>query len=313
MASKKALSHDAFIAYAHKDKQFVERVVMALRDHQITVWIDKSGLSVGDQFRSTIEYAIEACEFFCIVVSPASMSSFFVQKLEIEAAFAKMTKMKRESFILPILWKYKGDLPLMLSTFQYLDFSNSKHFISNINELVRKIKRLDEHFTGARIYKNVDTAFSGQMVGVGEINRIPHHGTCVRLFFENGRVLSMETYTDGMPDGAKRVVYDEKSRVSEITLFRNNKVVDTWTYIYDPRSGLRQRKLIHRPGERPHTELMYDRKGNRIREIHLAQDGKPELRDGAAVKEWKHAPDGIPTLEIWKSVNRKEIRRFKPK
>jgi hypothetical protein len=83
----------------------------------------------------------------------------------------------------------------------------------------------------------------------------------------------METYTDNKPDGVKCVGYDDKMRVREITLFRDNKVIDTWFYTYN-RGGRRAHKDIAKPGLRSHVRLFYDTEGNRIREELLTSEGR---------------------------------------
>ena len=64
-------------------------------------------------------------------------------------------------------------------------------------------------------------------------------------------------------------------RVSEITLFRENQVIDTWHYIYGP-NGRRAAKDIAKPGHRPHVRLLYDEQGKRIKEVPLNVDGQLE-------------------------------------
>jgi hypothetical protein len=307
------LPTDVFICYSRKNSRFVDQLVRDLEDHQITVWLDRIELEPGDTPRRKIEEAIDACQFFCFVISEAALNSFYARKLELEAAFTKMINTGREGFILPILReKPSKPLPLMLGSLHYLDCTTNMKYKENLKRLVKKVKLEDENFTGARIYKNLDTSFSGHMVGVGPIRQIPHHGAAVRLYFHNGRVRTMETFTDGVPDGAKSVIYEAQMRVHEIVLFRNNRVVDTWKYEYDSVTGLRCKKYVYRPGQNPHLEMTYDKHGNRTSERHLNPDGTLDDSQGFAVQEWLFNDKGEPVterfLDKYGSVVKKQVR-----
>jgi len=281
------MTADVFISYSRKNKRFADILAADLRDHQVTVWLDTLEIEPGDRPRQRIEDAIEQCTFFCLIISEASMSSFYVRKLELEAAFAKMISSRRDTFILPLLrQKPKSNLPLMLRSFHYLDCSN-----------IKKVKLSDENFTGPRLYKNLDTSFTGHMVGVGPIHQIPHHGAAVCLYFHDGRVRTMETYLDGKPDATKSVIYDEKMRVFEIVLFRDNKVVDTWQYIYDLHTGLRSQKIVYKPGQKPHLVMEYDQHGRRISESYYLQDGQADDSKGYAQIRWTFDADGKEVTE----------------
>jgi hypothetical protein len=77
-------------------------------------------------------------------------------------------------------------------------------------------------------------------------------------------IRTAELYAEGKEDAVKAFVYDDKDRVREIVLFRNNKVVDTWQYHYDEQTGVVTKKLIIRPGLPAHLEEIYDEQGIKI-------------------------------------------------
>ncbi len=277
---------DVFISYSHRNAKFVGRLVDDLRAHGIDPWVDTLELTIGDRPRQRIEAAISDSRYFCLVVSPASMASYYVKQLEIEAAFQHMVRKRRRRFILPILWRFpKRDLPLMLGSFHYLDFGNRRLYTNNISRLVQRLQLDEEHFTGSRLYKNVDTSLMGHMYGVGPLQQLPRHGAAVKLFFEDGRVTGMHTYTDGEVDGTKEVRYDDRGRVYEITLERRGKVQDTWRYVYGP-DGVRTEKLVLLPGHPPHLRWCYDADGNKLSEEYLRPDGTPDDSRGFARKRF---------------------------
>jgi antitoxin component YwqK of YwqJK toxin-antitoxin module len=305
--------HDVFISYSRQNSRFVNRLVADLRDHQVKVWIDTLEIKVGDQFMHRIEDGIQKSKFFCFVISDASLKSFFIRRFELEAAFAKMAQERRSGFILPLRLNCKRKIPLQLSTYQYLNFSSHRLYMSNLKSLVNRILLTDELFTGNRLYKNVDTSMTGTMVGVGEpLKQPPYRGSYIRAFFEQGRIRSMETYSDGKPDGAKSVLYDEKGRVVEIMLFRNNKVIDSWRYEYSLKTGLRKYKWVCRPGEHAHQRLEYDRQGNKIREANVDSQGLVQNgNEGWAIKEYVRNANGNVTEYKYFTKNTRLIRTEK--
>jgi hypothetical protein len=288
-----AKASDVFISYSRADRAFVDRLVADLRDHHIDVWLDTLELVVGDQFRHRVEEGIEGSRYFCIVISPAAMSSFFVRRFELEPALTRMIAERRIGYVLPLLLKKpRRALPAMLRTLQYLDFSDMRTYLDNLQRLVRRLRLDSESFCGSRLYKNVDTALTGTMVGVGPLKQLPHHGAAVRVHYTDGRIVSMETYTDGKPDGAKSVIYDQHKRVSEIVLFRKDQVVDTWYYVYSRTTGKRKYKLISRPGARPHLRIEYDAAGYKITEAYLAADGTPDAARRFCTVKYTYNKDG---------------------
>jgi hypothetical protein len=285
-------SYDVFIAYSRVDRVFVDRLVTDLKALQVRVWQDTLELQVGDQFRQKIEDAILRSRFFCFVMSNSSLRSFFVRRVELEAAFAKLLRQKRGSFILPLRLEKVRSSPLLLSTYHYLDFISKRMYSHNVKALANRILMKENGFTGSLLFKSVDTSMSGVMVGVGEpLKQAPNRGAFTRVFYESGQIRSMETYLDGKATGAKSVMYDSKGRVAEILLICNSKIVDAWKYQYDKRSGLRKFKFVCLPGEHPHQRLEYDLHGNKIAEAHMSPSGYVVNSDqGWAIK--KYVRDG---------------------
>lgn len=266
---------DVFISYSRKNSKFVDKLVADLKDHNIAAWVDRLEIEVGDQPRTRIEDAIDKCRYFCLVISDASMKSYYVRKIEIETAFTKLIDSKREDFILPLLrQKPTGKLPLMLRSIHYLDFRSPMLYKTNISKLAKKIQLPAENFTGEVVYKNISTSAYGHLSGMGEIDDITLRGTCVKAFFHDGLIRTAEFYAEGKEDAVKGFVYDEKNRVREIVLFRDNKVVDTWQYHYDEQTGVVTKKLIIRPGQSPHLEELYDKHGNKVGRRSLSRNSK---------------------------------------
>lgn len=113
-----------FISYAQADAEPVVRIIEALRHEYreralpIEVWIDRDALRPGEQWNHSIQRALLDSFGLLIFVSPASMSSKWVQA-EI-AAVATAT----DRFIVPVILEHVTDLPLTLAQRQWLDLSD---------------------------------------------------------------------------------------------------------------------------------------------------------------------------------------------
>jgi WD40 repeat protein len=71
---------DAFISYARKDSDVASGVRRALGEHGQAVWIDVEGIVAGADWDERIMRAIEGCEAFVFLISPASVSSTVCQR-----------------------------------------------------------------------------------------------------------------------------------------------------------------------------------------------------------------------------------------
>ena len=111
-----------FISYSSKDKEFAVRLATDLRLMGLKVWIDKWEMRVGDSLNKKIAEGISNSGWFCVVLSPNSVTSPWVQK-ELNAGLERELE-KRDVFILPILLK-DCEIPLFLRDKVYADFRNS--------------------------------------------------------------------------------------------------------------------------------------------------------------------------------------------
>jgi hypothetical protein len=66
---------DAFISYAHGDREFAARLCAALKVRGKSVWMDEEDIPGGARWRAQLERAIESADAFVFVVSPASTVS----------------------------------------------------------------------------------------------------------------------------------------------------------------------------------------------------------------------------------------------
>jgi hypothetical protein len=116
------VSTDLFISYSSKDAEFVTKLAKDLQSRGVSVWWDKWMMKVGDSLHKKIQEGITNSALLCVVLSPYSVSSPWVEK-EMNSALMKELE-QREVFVLPILYK-ECQIPLFLKDKLYADFRSS--------------------------------------------------------------------------------------------------------------------------------------------------------------------------------------------
>lgn len=109
----------AFISYSSPDKKFVKRLADTLQSSGVRVWWDSWEIKVGDSISKKIEEGIASSSYLIIVLSPASVSSRWVQE-ELSAALIRQIS-DRDIHILPVL-KADCAIPPLLRSRKYADF-----------------------------------------------------------------------------------------------------------------------------------------------------------------------------------------------
>jgi hypothetical protein len=105
-----------FISYSRKDMAFARRLAGDLERAGFDVWWDISDLKGGDDWVRFIPAAIEASQYFVVLLSPNSIQSEWVER---EYSYAIRLHKK----IVPAMIK-SCEVPFSLHTINYVDFIN---------------------------------------------------------------------------------------------------------------------------------------------------------------------------------------------
>ena len=304
----KAYDYDVFISYSRQDARWVNRLARDLQGHDIRTWVDILEMKVGDTVRAKIEEGIEHSRYFCLVISEASLNSYYVRRVELESAFTKMIDDRSQASILPVmLRKPRKPMPLMIRQYHYLDFTESRVYASRLLQLAKRIKLDDEQFTGSRWYTGIDVSPLGMLVGVGPMPQRSYSGYSVEIHFENGQATSVEMYVDGRLDCSKRVFYG-KGRVSMIEQYREGRRTQRLVYSYT-RSGRRKYKQWFGSGDYPSMQAQYYPDGRRKGERWLRSDGSLDDSQGFASREFVYDKAGHVVEIIFRDAGGDVVRR----
>ncbi|XGB41347.1 MAG: GUN4 domain-containing protein [Nodosilinea sp. LVE1205-7] len=105
-----------FISYSRNDETYVSKLIQALEDKGLTVWLDDR-IDYGTTWPRVIEEHLEKCQVFILVMSSNSLNSHWVQ-CELNRALA----LKKPIF--PVL--LEGTRWLAVETIQCVDVSNQE-------------------------------------------------------------------------------------------------------------------------------------------------------------------------------------------
>ena len=116
-----------FISYSRKDINFARRLASDLEEAGFDVWWDISDLKGGDDWVRFIPTAIQASQYFVVLLSPSSIQSEWVAK---EYSFALRLRKK----VVPAMIK-PCEVPFALNTINYVDFVHEE-YATALNKLL---------------------------------------------------------------------------------------------------------------------------------------------------------------------------------
>lgn len=125
-----------FISYAHADAEFVRRLRAELESRGVDVWVDEKEVLVGDSITQKIEQGLATSDFFCLVLSPTSVTRPWVQREYRSALSIQLSQQDGGIRILPIKTT-DVSLPPLLKDIRFADFS--KGFMAGLYELCSAI------------------------------------------------------------------------------------------------------------------------------------------------------------------------------
>lgn len=150
-------SGSIFVSYSRKDLNFAMRLTTELKKLGANIWIDQSGIGLGDNWDTSIEDALDAANILLLLVSKTSSAS---QNVQDEVSWAKNTDKK----IIPLLIE-DCEMPMRWQRMQYADFNSSpekaiKSIIEVLNlefQVVSNLQNLIQNLARSKQDKNKNT------------------------------------------------------------------------------------------------------------------------------------------------------------
>lgn len=126
--------YDAFVSYSREDDAAVGQLRSALDARGKVVWLDAEDIVAGENWRARITRAIEACNAFLFVLSPASVRSTYCRQ-ELDQAIAL------QKLIIPVYHKpvERDVLPSSLTDREWVDLRDGDPSGSGLGRLVEAL------------------------------------------------------------------------------------------------------------------------------------------------------------------------------
>jgi WD40 repeat protein len=126
---------DIFISYSRKDSEFVLKLRSQLAQQRYEVWLDKDSIPYGIEWRSEIQFAIDAADAVLVVLSPDSVASPECNK-EIGHALANRKR------IIPLLRRAvtPNQVQREIAALNWLPFDEGCDFGVELERLVETLK-----------------------------------------------------------------------------------------------------------------------------------------------------------------------------
>jgi hypothetical protein len=113
---------EVFLSHSTADASFVSGLAETLRRHGVPVWYSSTNIIGAQQWHDEIGTALRRCDWFLLVLSPASVQSMWVKR---ELHFA-LQQQRFSDKIVPVLFQpcdYE-QLSWVLPSFQIVDFTS---------------------------------------------------------------------------------------------------------------------------------------------------------------------------------------------
>lgn len=140
MEAKLAMAH-IFVSYRSLEKDFALQLAQSLQKQRFEIWMDVlSGIRAGEDWRQTLQIAINECSAMIVVLSPDYVHSKYCLREMMRA-----DELSRP--IIPIILKPvdKTEFPLALQGTQHVDFRdwrNVEIYESKLAELVSALVKM---------------------------------------------------------------------------------------------------------------------------------------------------------------------------
>lgn len=124
---------EAFLSHASADETFASKLAEVLCRHGVPVWFSPTHVRGAQQWHDQIGAALERCDWFLLLLSPAAVDSEWVKR---ELLFV-LDEERYRGKIVPVLHRdceYRR-LSWVLRTIQFVDFRGDFH--DGCRELLR--------------------------------------------------------------------------------------------------------------------------------------------------------------------------------
>lgn len=130
-----------FISYSHENKEFVDKLAIQLVQKNVSVWMDRWELSIGDSIIDKVQEAADGASALLVIMSKASIASEWCKR-ELSAGFLRELEEKRV-VVMPVLLE-DCEIPLFARGKFYADFRTN--FDDGLRTIVEGVAKVTNPF-----------------------------------------------------------------------------------------------------------------------------------------------------------------------
>ncbi len=146
-----------FLSHSSSDKPRIRRIKSDLEAHHLECWIDEEEIPFGGSITEYIEKGLSESDIIMVFLSENSVLSRWM-KTEWQSKFFDQIN-ENKITVIPVLLE-KCEIPQMLKSRRYLDFSTASEYETNLSTLLRQLKKkfnniseLPQRITVDSVYK----------------------------------------------------------------------------------------------------------------------------------------------------------------
>ncbi len=111
-----------FLSYSRSENEFVDLLQRLLLSKGYDVWVDRSGIGVGQRWDNAIQAAIDSCTHLAVVLSTQAAES---ENVADEWSYA----IERGKTVIPLLYGC-DNIPMRLRRLQWIDFEKERFAVA---------------------------------------------------------------------------------------------------------------------------------------------------------------------------------------
>ena len=157
-----------FLSHSKSDKPHIRRIKSDLEAHHIKCWIDEEEIPFGGSITEYIEKGLSESDVIMVFLSKNSVLSRWL-KVEWQTLFFKQIN-DNKIMVIPVLLE-DCEIPMMLRSRKYVDFSIASEYETNLSRLLRQLKKKFSNVSDLSSNITIDSVYQHTIEIVEELKK----------------------------------------------------------------------------------------------------------------------------------------------
>lgn len=135
------LRKEIFVSYCHKDKAFILKMVDAMKQSGLNVWVDVIEIDLGDSIIENVDAKLRSCDMSIIFISKHTSTAMFARH-ELRTLFSQYINTKKPLIIVKLDETKPSDIFIGLGDILYFDYSEIPDVELLIEQIQKKLAKM---------------------------------------------------------------------------------------------------------------------------------------------------------------------------